>query len=101
MNTESTVQELWVLDPTTGPEPVKAEMAPRPGTLDGKVLGLLDNSKFNAGRLLDLVAEILAREFKLAGIVKKRKPDASRGAPQEVLDDLAEKCNVAVVGVGD
>ena len=101
MVVETSVQELLVLDPTTSPEPVEVTTAPRPDTLDGKVMGLLDNGKLNAGRVLDLVGEIIARKYNLAGVVRKRKADASHGAPEAMLDELAEECQFAIVGVGD
>ena len=101
MTVETLVKGLLVLDPTTEPESVQATMAVRPDTLDEKVVGLLDNSKPNAGVILDMVAELLAKKYNLARVVRGRKSSASRGAPQEILDEMAEECNVAIVGVGD
>jgi len=92
---------LLILDPTTEPEPVEFSMAPRPDTLDGKVLGLMDNGKANAGKILDLFAEELTKRCKLAGVVRKRKSDPSKPAPQAMLDELAEKCQIVVAGIGD
>lgn len=101
MAVETIAKELLVLDPTTGPEPVQATMASRPATLDGKVLGLLDNGKPNSDKILDKVAELLAEKYKLAGVVKKRKLNATKEAPDEMLDEMAEECQFAIVGVGD
>ena len=94
-------QELLVLDPTTKPEPVEALMNPRPATLKGKVLGILDNSKPNADKILDMLAKSLAERFSLSGVVKKRKLIPSRGAPDEILDEMAKQCDFVVTGVGD
>ena len=44
----TTMTGLEVLDPTQEAIPQHAVLAPRPDTLDGKVLGLLSNSKRNA-----------------------------------------------------
>ena len=101
MAEEALVEGLLILDPTTGPEPMQVAMAVRPDTLDGKVVGFLDNGKDNADKLLDLVAEIVAKRHKLAGAVRRRKPNGSKGAPPEMLDEMAEECDVAIVGVGD
>ena len=101
MSTSPSVKELWVLDPTIEPETVQGSMAPRPDTLNGKVLGLLDNSKPNADKILDMVAELVAKRHNLKGLVKRQKPDADKGASQEMLDEMAEKCHIAIVGVGD
>ncbi len=101
MAVKALVKELWILDPTTQPETVPARMAIRPDTLDGKVAGLLDNSKPNANKILDLVVKLVAKKYDLAGVVRRRKLTASKGAPQELLDEMAEECHFAIVGVGD
>ena len=100
MNAESS-QESCVFDPTTEPEPVKATLALRPNTLDGKILGIMDNGKPNAKKILDLVGDLVADRYNLAGVLKRQKPDATKGAPQEMLDEIAEECNIAIIGVGD
>ena len=101
MGVETLVKELWVLDPTTTPEPMPAEMAPRPDTLDGRVMGILDNTKPNADKILGIVGELVAKRYRLAGVMKRRKPSGNKGAPPEMLDEMAEECHFAIVGVGD
>ena len=101
MAVETLVKGLLVLDPTTQPEPAEATMAPRLDTLEGKVVGLLDNSKPNSDRILDLIGELLAKRYNLAGVVRRRKPNAGKGVPQEMANEMAEECDFAIVGVGD
>ena len=101
MAIETLVKELWVLDPTTRPEPAEATMAPRLDTLEGKMVGLLDNGKPNSDRILNLVGEMLAKRYNLAGVVRRRKSNASKGVPQEIVDEMAEECDFAITGVGD
>lgn len=92
---------LVVLDPTSPPLPVDARLARRPETLDGKVLGLLDNHKRNAELLLDNVRELLAERYELGGVVKRSKPDVSRPCPDKTVDELAAECDVLVTAIGD
>jgi hypothetical protein len=101
MVVETKVKGLWVLDPSTEPDPVEASMAPRLDTLDGKVVGTLDNTKPNADRLLDMVAGILSEKYQIAGVVKRRKPGPSGGAPPDILDELARECDFVIAGIGD
>ncbi|MEE9284925.1 MAG: hypothetical protein V3V35_04250 [Dehalococcoidia bacterium] len=98
---EATKTGLVVLDPTSAPLPVDARIAPRPDTLDGKVLGLLDNHKRNAVGLLDGVHELLSQRYELAGVVRASKPDVSRPCPQEIIDELAGSCDLVVTAIGD
>ncbi len=101
MADETLVEGLSILDPTIGPEPMEVTMALRLDTLDGKVICLLDNGKLNADKILDLVEKQVAKRYNLAGVVRKQKPNISRGAPQEMLDEIAEECDFAIVGIGD
>ena len=56
------------MDPTAESLPTKTSVAARPCSLDGKVLGLLDNSKQNAGRLLEIVADMLQDQFEIRAV---------------------------------
>lgn len=94
-------QTLVVFDPTEEPISVEAHLAPRIDSLDGKVLGLLDNSKLNADRFLDLLEQELREKYRLAGVVRARKPTASRVCPDETLADMAARCDAVVTAVGD
>ncbi|MFC1982274.1 hypothetical protein ACFLV5_00555 [Chloroflexota bacterium] len=76
-------------------------MAPMLPSLDGRVLGILDNSKPNSDRILDMVAKFLGDKYKLAGVVKRRKSGAGWGTPNELLDELAKESQFVITGVGD
>ncbi len=92
---------ITVLDPTAPPIPVHARMAKRPGTLTGKRLGLLDNHKKNAAEFLDHLQELLSERYEFASVVKRTKPDVSRPAPDEMLKELVEGCDLVITGMGD
>lgn len=76
-------------------------LAPRPDTLSGKVLGLLDNRKANADHLLLALAEQLQERYELKDIVMLTKPIFSRPAPPEMLEQLAAECDVVLTAIGD
>jgi hypothetical protein len=97
-----TERGVVLLDPTEGPEERRAAMAPRNlESLDGLVIGFLDNSKGNAGTFLKVMEQRLRERWKIGEAVHARKPDASSIAPKDVLDMLAARCHAVVVGVGD
>jgi hypothetical protein len=64
-------------------------------------VGLLDNSKHQAGRLLDIVAAMLQEQYGFTDMVRQRKPSASKPAAPEVIANLARTCDLVLVGVGD
>ena len=90
-----------ILDPTVAPERAEAVSAKRERGLDGKVLGLLDNTKVNGDALLALVREELGARYDLRDVVVLRKRGASATADEAMLDALAAQCDVAVTAIGD
>ena len=70
-------------------------------SLDGVTLGLVDNTKINAGKLLDRLSSLLEEEAPDARIVRFSKPDATRPAPPNLVKQITEECDAAVLAIGD
>ena len=100
MPTES-LPKLVLISPVNEATVAESSMAPRLPSLRGKRVGLLDNSKFKAGKMLDSVAAILNAQYGFTDIVRHRKPSASKPASPEAIDELASTCDLVIVGVGD
>ena len=90
---------IRVLDPRVDPEREPLALAPALAALEGATIGLLDNTKIGTARFYDHL-ETLLRRHGVREIVRRRKPDSSRPAPREVLDDLAG-ADAVVSGIGD
>ena len=97
----TTMTRLEVLDPTQESIPQEAVPAPRPDTLDGKVLGLLSNSKRNADVLLQMVHDVLADRYDFDRVVPMDKGNPSRPCPSDMMDELADQCDVVITASGD
>lgn len=100
MSTDN-VQKLVLIKPVNEAMPEQSSYAPRPAGLQGKRVGLLDNSKNNAGRFLEMVATILNKQYGFTDIVRHRKPSASKPVAPEVIEAWTKTCDIAIVGVGD
>jgi len=74
-------------------------LARRRAALAGCRIGVLDNSKPNAGVLLGRVAELLAARVGAAEIRRWSKPGSSR--PATNLDELAGAADVVLTGSAD
>jgi hypothetical protein len=98
---EAAEPKLRILDPTAAPIPVDARLADRPDTLNGKTLGLLDNHKRNATKLLDEVQEMLSHRYEFAAVIRRSKPDVSRPCPEEIVAELASTCDIVISAIGD
>ena len=101
MVVEPKSRTITVMDPRAEAVHVDASRAPRPDSLHGKVIGLLDNSKANADNLLRLVADLLKERFEIKDVIFAAKPDSSRPAPVETVESLARESDFAIVAVGD
>ena len=95
------VQKLVLIKPVNEATPEQSSYAPRPAGLRGKRVGLLDNSKNNAGQFLEIVATILNEQYGFSDIVRHRKPSASKPVVPEVIAEWTRACDIAIVGVGD
>ena len=88
-------------DPVAEAEPEAVRLAAPLGDLRGSVIGILDNGKWNAGKLLGALADGLGREHGVADLVVRKKNTFSRPADEELLVELGEACDAVVTAIGD
>lgn len=92
---------IEILDPTSEPGSRTIAYAPRPGSLEGKRVGLIENTKFNSDRLLEKIGGVLKAEYGAAETRMWRKRNASVPAHDEIIEELRKTCDVMVAGIGD
>ena len=80
---------LRVLDPRQAAQSAAMRLAPALPSLNGAVVGLLDNAKIGTARLFDFVEQILRDEHGVREFIRRRKPDTSRPVPPEMLAELS------------
>lgn len=90
-----------VFDPRGVVTAAQVRLAPRPATLRGVRLGVLDNSKWNASRLLRRTAAALAGDREPAAVRRYVKESFSREAADALLDRIAAENDVVVTAIGD
>ena len=95
------MNKIEVLIPTAAPRADELEMAKRPNSLEGKVLGLLWNAKPNGDLLLMRIGRILNDRFRFSEINMRRKPLASSGASLGVIEELSAGCDFVITAIGD
>ena len=93
--------KLTILDPTVQALPNSTSLAPRLQSLDGTVVGLLVNGKRNSDELLRSVYSLLQDTYQFKGVVELNKRDVSRPAPQHIIDELLERCDLVITAIGD
>jgi hypothetical protein len=91
---------LKVLDPRLSPEGEVARLAAPLASLDGALIGLLDNAKIGTARFYDHLEAMLRERFGVREVIRRRKPDSSRPAPADLLGELSA-ADAIVSGIGD
>jgi hypothetical protein len=91
---------LKVLDPRQSAEGEALRLAPPLATLNGAVIGLLDNAKIGTARFYDYVEEILRSEHGVREFIRRRKSDATRPAPDAIIAELSG-ADAVISGIGD
>jgi len=90
-----------VYDPRGVVDAAPIPLAPRMRTLQGLRLGVLDNTKWNANRLLRKAAGRLHEQLVLAQVNYYRKESFSKDAAPELLQRIAAENDIVLTAVGD
>ena len=88
-----------VLDPTGEQQASARELLPRPASLHGRTVGLLDISKPRGNVVLDRLEELLAADG--AVVRRYQKPTFTRTAPVDLRHEIAEQCEVVIEALAD
>src|SRR4051794_39932252 len=88
-------------DPRGRVEAERVAPAPRVAALDGKRLGILDNTKWNAGRLLRKTAALLRERHEFAAVNYYRKESFSKPADPALVAQIAAENDIVLTAIGD
>lgn len=92
---------LTVFDPRGRVDIAAVAPAPRVAALAGSRLGVLDNTKWNAGRLLRKIAARLDGRFQLAAVNYYRKESFSKAADPALVAAIAADNDIILTAIGD
>jgi hypothetical protein len=90
-----------IFDPRGVVEAERLTLAPRVASLDGLRLGVLDNTKWNAQRLLRKTVERLRQGHAFAAVNHYRKESFSKDAEPELLAAIAADNDIVLTAIGD
>ena len=86
----------------SAPEPSRGQQQRRAlDGLKGKVVGFIDNSKPNFSYLVDDLAALMESRYGVKSTVKHSKRASGVPAPEEVMKDVLERCDIVITGSGD
>jgi len=88
-----------LLDPTSERQAPTRERTPRPETLVGATVGLLDISKARGDVFLDRLEEHLRTHG--ATVRRYAKPTFTKVAPIDLRHEISEQCDVVIEALAD
>ena len=93
-------RSIEILSPVAAAAPELSEPVPGVESLAGKTLALLDNRHPGAASVMARLCELFRERTRVGQILERAKPSLSRPCPPELVDELVERAQVVVTGVG-
>mgnify|MGYP001599357344 FL=1 len=92
---------IRVFDPTSRNADQEIRLAPRPASLRGLRIGLVENTKYNSNTLLLRIAAILEREHGAKSHIIRSKNSPGTSVDDKTVEEFKTAVDVAIAGVGD
>lgn len=92
--------KLLMLDPRADVLLENHPLVPALESLDGKVLGILDNGQANSSPMFQELAHLLQEKFHAAEVILRKKPTHMQGAPEPMIEELVSRCDAVITGLG-
>jgi len=96
-----TTDDLTVFDPRGRVDAERVDLAPRATALKGLRLGILDNTKWNANRLLRKTAALLEAGHGIGAVNYYKKESFSKSADPALIAEIAANSDIVLTAIGD
>jgi hypothetical protein len=91
---------LKFLDPRVTIDPKDRPLVPGLDTLEGKVVGILDNGQANSTTMFQELAQLIQEKFHTREVLFKTKPTHMQGAPKSIMEEILDRCDAVITGLG-
>jgi hypothetical protein len=88
------------LDPRATVNPKDRPLVPGLESLDGKVIGIIDNGQANSTAMFQELAKLMQEKFHTREVVFKTKPTHMQGAPKPIMEEILNRCDTVITGLG-
>ena len=91
---------LKMLDPRVSVNTKDRPLVPVLDTLEGKVIGIIDNGQANSTTMFQELAKLLEEKYRPAEVLFKTKPTHMQGAPKPIMEEFIRRCDAVITGLG-
>jgi hypothetical protein len=91
---------LKFLDPRVTVNPQDRPPVPGLDSLEGKVIGIIDNGQANSTTMFQELAKLVQKKFNTQEVIFRTKPTHMQGAPKPMMDELLSRCDAVITGLG-
>ena len=88
------------LDPRVTINPKDRPLMPGLDTLEGKVIGIIDNGQANSTTMFQELAQLMQEKFHTKEVLFKTKPTHMQGAPKPIMEEFISRCDAVITGLG-
>jgi hypothetical protein len=88
------------LDPRVTINPKDQPLVPGLDSLEGKVVGIIDNGQANSTTMFQELAQLIGEKFRTREVIFKTKPTHMQGAPKPVMQEILSRCDAVITGLG-
>jgi hypothetical protein len=91
---------LKMLDPRASVNTKDRPLVPGLDTLEGKVIGIIDNGQANSTTMFQELAKLLKEKYRPDEVLFKTKPTHMQGAPKATMEEFVSRCDAVITGLG-
>ncbi|HEY3167357.1 MAG TPA: hypothetical protein VGK57_09025 [Candidatus Binatia bacterium] len=88
------------LDPRVTINPKDRPLVPGLDTLEGKVIGIIDNGQANSTTMFQELAQLMQEKLHTQEVLFKTKPTHMQGAPKPIMEEVLNRCDAVITGLG-
>ena len=88
------------LDPRAVVNPQERPLVPGLDSIEGKVIGIIDNGQSNSTDMFKELAKLLQERLGVKEVLFKTKPSHMQGAPKPIMDEMLSRCDAVITGLG-
>ena len=88
------------LDPRVTLNPKDRPLVPGLDTLEGRVIGIIDNGQANSTAMFQELAQLIREKFHTKEVLFKTKPTHMQGAPKPIMEEILNRCDAVITGLG-